>query len=118
MFLLHHNRPMVSVADTLRIWMKEQGLSINALARLAKVPPSTLHRIVSDDAVDPRRTTLEKIARAFGKSVDDLYGEMPLDSPSEALRNRHNELAAILDTLTDAQLDAILQVARQLQKSV
>ena len=77
---------MASVAYTLRVWMKEEGLSINALARLSKVPQSTIHRIVSDEAADPRRTTPEKIARAFGKTADDLYGESPLGTPSKTFR--------------------------------
>ena len=114
---MFHNRVMALIAETLQKWMKDRGLSTHALARLSNVPQTTVHRIVSGDALEPRRTTLERIARSFGRSANDLYAESSLETPSQSLNKRSQELAAVLETLNDDQLAAILEVARQLQKS-
>lgn len=47
--------------------------SLNAIAKDMGVTQPTLHRIYTGESKDPARQTLEKIARFFSLSVDDLY---------------------------------------------
>lgn len=109
---------MPLISETLKKWMREQKLSSYAVARLAGVPQSTVHSILAGETLEPRRTTAEKISRALGKSVDELYGGKALDNPADTLNKRQQQLAGILVTLTDDQLDVMLAMARQFQKNV
>jgi transcriptional regulator with XRE-family HTH domain len=51
-----------------------------ALADAAGISQSTVHRILNGHVVDPRRSIIEKLAMAFGVTIDDIYGinEHPL----------------------------------------
>ena len=52
----------------------EQGLTIDALSRKSGVGRSTISRIEKGD-VEGRLTTIAKIAKGLGKSVEDFLGE-------------------------------------------
>jgi transcriptional regulator with XRE-family HTH domain len=49
--------------------------SVNAAARWMGLPQSTLSRIVTGKATNPRTRTLDIIARAYGVPIDRLVGE-------------------------------------------
>ncbi len=50
----------------------------NALARRSGVPQPTIHRILTGESQDPRRSTIEKIASYFGVAADDFYKNAPI----------------------------------------
>ncbi len=55
----------------LRLLREKRGLSVRALADLAGIGFSTVHRIETGKK-KPRLETLEKLAKALGVSVRDL----------------------------------------------
>ena len=66
---------------TIKKWMDSRGWSEGMLSRISKVKQPTIHRIVTGESKDPRRSNLEKMARAFGRDVEDLYD--PDSEPAE-----------------------------------
>lgn len=75
--------------------------SFNALAKAAGVNQPTLLRIYSGDSHDPSRTSLEKIARFFGCSVEDLYSgaalSLSVDSQSENTVSASKNVNCVVD---------------------
>lgn len=53
---------------------KESG-NENELARVTGVKQPTIHRILTGESREPRRSTLEKLAVYFGITADDFYSE-------------------------------------------
>jgi transcriptional regulator with XRE-family HTH domain len=49
------------------------------LAKLAKIPYSTLNGLVLGNSANPRLITLSKIAKVFKLNVSQLIGELPLN---------------------------------------
>lgn len=80
---------MMKLSDNLRKILHAHHENANSLSLKIGVPQPTIHRILQGDSVEPRRTTLEKIAKYFGLTVEQLY-EGPTDQKSqtgEATRN-------------------------------
>lgn len=58
------------------VYLREQkGWSQNKLAKLAKVSQSVLSDIEKSPKIDPRLSTLRKIAKALNIPVEDLVRE-------------------------------------------
>jgi transcriptional regulator with XRE-family HTH domain len=55
------------------------GISERALARLLKIPPTTLYKLLSTDDPNPSVKTLLPIARHFKISIEQLMGEEPIN---------------------------------------
>ncbi|MGM8850005.1 helix-turn-helix domain-containing protein [Salinicola halophyticus] len=65
-----------SIANRLRDLMRAENMGENELARRAKVPQPTIHRILSGESKSPRINNLEKIGKALGTTASYLsYGE-------------------------------------------
>lgn len=58
---------------TIRKLIDERGMSEGALSKASGVTQPTIHRIITGESKDPRRSNLERIARVFGLEVEDLY---------------------------------------------
>lgn len=95
---------MVHPGINLAKWMKARNMGENELARRSKVPQPTIHRILTQDSKDPKRSTLAKLVRPFGRTVDDLYQAGDTEE-RKALDKRADRLYD--DSLTDEQLEAI-----------
>lgn len=107
---------MAHPGKTIDKWMRARGLSEGALARLANVPQPTIHRIKSGESKDPRRENLAKIAKVFGRTVDDLYD--PKAQPGElSLDDRSTQFAIMASSLTDNQVDILLRTMAEFQKT-
>lgn len=96
--------------------MAERNWSEGQLSRRSGVKQPTIHRIIVGDSKEPRRSNLEKIARAFGLSVDDLY-----DSKSKPAKltatERGDALADALDQLTAEQRDLLLRLVAEFRRT-
>lgn len=62
----------MTIALRLRAKMNEKDLSENELGRRSGVPQPTIHRILNGDSSTPRKTTVEKLARALGVTPEWL----------------------------------------------
>lgn len=56
--------------DLLRLLMNKAGDNPNSLAAKSKVPQSTIYRFLEGDSKEPRGSTFEKLARAYGLPPD------------------------------------------------
>jgi SOS-response transcriptional repressor LexA len=54
------------------------GMNATRLARETGVPQPTIWRILRGESADPDTSTLEPLAKRFGKAVAQLRGEIPL----------------------------------------
>ncbi len=52
---------------------REQGLSINALARSAGIPPTTVKNILSGASRNPGIVTIKMICDGFGISIVEFF---------------------------------------------
>ncbi|MFA5809020.1 MAG: helix-turn-helix transcriptional regulator [Thermoleophilia bacterium] len=66
---------MAEVGRNIRYLREEQGLTREALARVADVPATTLTKIEQEVTDNPRIMTLRKIALALGVTVGVLLEE-------------------------------------------
>ena len=66
---MSNNQNLAKNIERLR---KAKGLSQEKLARLADVANNTLIKMESGENQNPTLSTLKKVAKAFGVSVDDL----------------------------------------------
>ena len=64
---------------------KENNLSINGLATLAAVPPSTLKNIISGESKNPGIVTIKKLCDGLNISIIDFF-----DTPE--FRNLEQEI--------------------------
>tara|TARA_R100000664_G_scaffold20792_1_gene30013 strand:- start:7 stop:297 length:291 start_codon:yes stop_codon:yes gene_type:complete len=96
--------------------MEKRHLSEGALARLSGVTQPTIHRILTGESKDPRRSNLEKIVGVFGKSVEALYAGELLVSLNEL--ERAHKFTSLLEGLSDEQLDAVSAFAKALNKNL
>lgn len=67
-----------TISATLRILLKESGLSEAELARQTGIPQTTLNRILLGFTEDPRASTLKTLAKFFCITVGQLLGAEPL----------------------------------------
>lgn len=64
-----------SITEEIRVWREKRGLSQRALAKAAGISPVLVTKIESRAIVDPRLSTLRKLAKALNVRVADLIGE-------------------------------------------
>lgn len=105
----------MSIDITLRDWMAKRHLSEGAVSRLSGVTQPTIHRILTGESKDPRRSNLEKIVSVFGKDVEALYAGESLASLDEL--ERAHEFTSLLEGLSDEQLEAVSAFAKALSKT-
>lgn len=66
--------------DLLRELMSTEGENPNSLAKKLKMQQSTLHRFISGEAKEPRRSSLSPVARHFAIPIDALFDEKIADA--------------------------------------
>lgn len=66
---------MKSLGDKIIYLREKLGLSQNKLAKRAKVSQSVLSDIEKSPKIDPRLSTLRKIAKALDVPIEDLVRE-------------------------------------------
>jgi transcriptional regulator with XRE-family HTH domain len=66
---------MVSVKEKLSQRMKEKGWSIVTTAERSGIPAATIKSIIYGKSNNQKVITLEKLAKVFGCSIDDLLEE-------------------------------------------
>ena len=107
---------MTTPAETIRRWMDERGWGEGQLSRRSGVKQPTIHRIITGESKDPRRDNLERIARAFGREVEDLYSAKA--KPGDLTRqDRAFGVAEQMRGLSDDQVDLLLRIAAEFQKA-
>lgn len=70
--------------------VRGKPITPNRLASETSIPRSTIHRILSGEVTDIRTRNLEKLAKFFGVSVEELRGDTPLRDLSKVDRPRAN----------------------------
>ena len=61
-----------TIGKTIRRYRQDKEMSQEALARAANLSLPTIVKIESGETPNPSIDTVQKIARAFGVSIDDL----------------------------------------------
>lgn len=61
-----------TIGKTIRKYRQEKKMSQEALARAADLSLPTIVKIESGETPNPSIDTVQKIAKAFGVSIDDL----------------------------------------------
>lgn len=74
--------------------IEQRRTNANALAVAAGVPQPTVHRILSGESLDPRTSTLKKLADQLGVTVNDLR-ERDLAREAQQLLPNSNVLARV-----------------------
>ncbi len=74
-----------AVANRIIELCKERDLKVNALARYAAVPPSTLKNIVNGGSKNPGIVTLKLICDGFGITLEEFFA-------TEAFRSLEQEI--------------------------
>lgn len=117
--------------DKLNEFKKAAGLTNQAIADMAKLPISTVDKIMSGRTTDPKLETIKAITHVLGHTVDDLYTdeleeEKQKNSPDAeppVSEEEKNEMAIELygwlikngfvqpgEDLTDQQLAALIGI--------
>lgn len=61
--------------ELLQLLMDRHGDNPNSLSQKTKVPQPTIYRFITGTAKEPRRSTLEPIAKHYGIAVEALFDE-------------------------------------------
>lgn len=69
-----------------RLRMAMGKMSENELAKRSGVPQSTIHRILTGESKDPRRSNLERLASVLGMTYSELIGDGSVGELAEADR--------------------------------
>jgi transcriptional regulator with XRE-family HTH domain len=67
----------MAIRDVLTKLMADSGENSHSLATKTGVTQPTIYRIASGETREPRRKAVEKLAKFFGLSVDEMYGHTP-----------------------------------------
>lgn len=110
---------MDSIGRTVQRLRSERGWDQSALARRAKVSPSTISRLENGKLPNPSAAVLGKIATVFNLRVEDLT-QGPKTPLSEATRERlekalnrpgvETRFASLLDRLDDLSDEEAVQL--------
>ena len=73
------------MVDRLRELCNERGLSMNGLANLCGMPPTTIKNIFSGESQNPGIVTLKMICDGLGISITDFFD-------TEEFRNLEQEI--------------------------
>lgn len=107
---MHYMRhPGVKIKE----WMEARGWSENELARRCGVRQPTIHRIITQASRSPKRETIERIVRAFGRTAEDAYDV----KITNEVRERGAAVYGVLEGLTDDQRDLVLQIVEQFRRA-
>jgi transcriptional regulator with XRE-family HTH domain len=108
---------MVHPGNVVAAMMRAKGWSEGELSRRARIPQPTIHRIITGESKEPRRSNLERIARAFGCSIDDLYDPRAALDSSSQLDERAARFALMMSELSEEQIDLVLRVVEEFSKA-
>lgn len=72
----------MSIGQRVEKLMNAKGWSEGELSRQSGVPQPTIHRIIKGESQSPRQQNIEKLAKAFGTTASDLWGERPFHPPA------------------------------------
>lgn len=67
-----------SLLDNLKILLAERGLTVAELARISKIPKTTLYGVFSGE-FEPKLSTLRILAKIFNVNISQLLGESSLN---------------------------------------
>lgn len=70
--------PEVTLISTINALITKSNINQITLAKIARIPYTTLNDIMTGDTQDPRLSTLVEIAKVFNVSLSKLIGEIPL----------------------------------------
>lgn len=109
---------MLSLGAAIEKRREELGWSQRELADKADVSNGTLSYIEQGRTEQPKPSTLGKIARALGMSLDDLYsmaGILPAKAPTTKLEKIVARLADMMSRMPEAGWDEVLKYAEAKQ---
>ena len=84
--------------------MLHSGMSEAELSRRSKVKQPTIHRIITGESKDPRRSNLEAIAKVFGKTAQNAYDDD--QAPIQSQPGWEEMLA----TMTKSEIKALMKL--------
>jgi|HubBroStandDraft_6_1064221.scaffolds.fasta_scaffold00111_18 transcriptional regulator with XRE-family HTH domain len=92
-----------------------RGATVEALAASAHISSSYLFRIERGEAPNPSLSLLRKLAAALDVSVETLT-QAGRNAPTTGRASLADEIAAILHTLPEDDLELVREVVRLLQR--
>ena len=96
--------------------MRDRGWSEGELARRSGVQQPTIHRIITGETKSPRRDKIERIAKAFGKQVEDAY-DAKSKPATVRLEDRADDAYEHLASLSDEQRELVLRIVAEFSKA-
>lgn len=104
----------MGLRENLRNLMDSLGENPNSLSSKAKVPQPTIHRILDGTSQDPRRATLEPLAKYFGVTVDELCGD--IRAPHTSITQEQQQMIALMSNLDKDAREALLKMGSLLAR--
>lgn len=102
--------------DTIKRWMTDRNWSENDLSRRSGVPQPTVHRIITGFSKSPRREQIEKLAKAFGRPVEDCYDSRTRGA-SLSVDQRADSVYEALSFLDAEQRELVLRIVAEFVKA-
>lgn len=84
--------------------MLQVGMSEAELSRRSKVKQPTIHRIITGESKEPRRSNIESIAKVFGKSAQDAYDNDQTPAQSQP------DWEDMLKSMSKAEIRALMKL--------
>jgi len=102
--------------DTIRRWMADRNWSESDLSRRSGVPQPTVHRIITGFSRSPRREQVEKLAKAFGRPVEDCY-DAKTRGAELTVDQRADSVYEALSFLDETQRELVLKIVAEFLKA-
>lgn len=64
---------MKSVCDALAVMIRDSGMSIRQIAKVAAAPESTIRKLLNGETEDPRISTIDAVCRACGTTMERFF---------------------------------------------
>jgi transcriptional regulator with XRE-family HTH domain len=114
----------MTVGKRLEKAMREAHVTQYRLAKLSGVPQPTIARIISGETKEPKRTTMDRLARALHRATETLYNNVEVReagasyAPIESAAGTDEQAIAQFRALSDqdrARVRAIIAAFAQLE---
>ena len=76
----------LTIAHRLMMICSEKNISINALARISAVPPSTLKNIISGGSQNPGTVTIKKLCDGLGITLGEFFSTKEFDELEQEIK--------------------------------
>ncbi|MBM6870164.1 helix-turn-helix domain-containing protein [Pseudoflavonifractor phocaeensis] len=76
----------MAIANRITVLCAERGMTINRLANLSAVSPSTLKNILYGKSCNPGAVTIKKLCDGFGITLGEFFSTPEFDALEQEIR--------------------------------